>query len=173
MTTWVIKAKEKFLGKIKNINKNTIEKESVTEDMDLSNAKKCWIKETQNNFKQTKNFENIKKQLYLFVDLNGLWRWGGRTQNSNLSYSVIHPYFIPREHYFTKLAVLKSHENVKHNGVRDTINNLREEFWISKSRNYVQQQQSEYSNAIEGLSNQYRSVAKEPPVKQKSFWQDL
>ena len=32
---------------------------------------------------------------------------------------------------------MKSHNNVKHNGVRDTINNLREKFWISKSRNFV------------------------------------
>ena len=30
-----------------------------------------------------------------------------------------------------------SHDDIKHNEVRDTVNNLREEFWISNSRNFV------------------------------------
>ena len=41
------------------------------------------------------------------------------------------------EHYFTKLVVLKSHTNDKHNGLRDTINNFHEEFWTLKGRNFV------------------------------------
>ena len=60
----------------------------------------------------------------------------GRLAKSNLPYSVIYPYFIPKEHYFATLIVLKSHDDIKHEA-RDTISNLREEFWISKSRNFV------------------------------------
>ena len=37
----------------------------------------------------------------------------------------MYPYFISKKHYFVRLIVLKSHDNVKHNGVRETINNLR------------------------------------------------
>ena len=136
ITCWVMKAKTKFLRKI---NKN--KKESVTEEMinsvDLSMTKKLWLREVQNDLRRVENFKNVSYQLDLFEDEDGLWRCGGRLAKSNLPYSVVYPYIIPTEHYFATLIVLKSHDNVKHNGVRDTINNLREEFWISKSRNFV------------------------------------
>ena len=56
------------------------------------------------------------------------WCCGGRLPKSNLPYSVIYPYFIPKEHYFATLIILKGHDDIKHNEVRGTINNLREEF---------------------------------------------
>ena len=103
----------------------------------LSIGKKMWIREVQKDLKNIPNLKNLSTQWVLFEDEDGIWCCGGRLAKSNLPYSVIHPCFIPEEHYFTKLVVLKSHTNVKHNGVRDTINNLREEFWISKGRNFL------------------------------------
>ena len=133
---WVMKAKATFLGKI---NKN--KKESVTEEMikgvDLSMANKMWLQEVQKDLQRIKNFKNMSCQLDLFEDDYGLWRCGGRLAKSNLPYSVIYLYFIPKEHYFATLIVLKRRDNVKRSGVRDTINNLCKEFWIPKSRNFV------------------------------------
>ena len=37
----------------------------------------------------------------------------------------------------TKLLVLKCHEKVLHNGVKQTLNELRNEFWINQGRNYI------------------------------------
>ena len=108
ITFWVMKAKAKFLGKI---NKN--KKESVTEEMinvvDLSMEMKLWLQEVQKDLRRIKNLKNISYQLDLFGDQDGLWRCSGRLAKSNLPYSVIYPYFIPKEHYFATLIVLKSH----------------------------------------------------------------
>ena len=66
-------------------------------------------------------------QLDLFEDEDGLWRCGGRLAKRNLPYSVIYPYFIPKEHYFAVWIILKNQGHFKDKGVRGTINNLREE----------------------------------------------
>ena len=42
-----------------------------------------------------------------------------------------------RNHDLTKLLVLKCHEKVLHNGVKQTLNELRNEFWINRGRNYI------------------------------------
>ena len=103
-----MKAKAKFLEKI---NKN--KKESVTKKMingvDLSMAKKLWLQEEQKDLRRIKNFKKVPYQWDLFEDENGLWA------KSNLPYSVIYTYFIPKEHCFATLVVLKSHANGKHN----------------------------------------------------------
>ena len=79
----------------------------------------------------------------------------------------IHPCFITKEHYFTKLVALKSHANVKHNEVRDTINNLRAEFWNSKERNFVKAIINNYSvcTKLEGPSYTYPRVGSLPDVR--------
>ena len=38
----------------------------------------------------------------------------------------------------TKLQVLICHEKVFHNGVKRTLNEFRNEFWINRGRNYIQ-----------------------------------
>ena len=48
-----------------------------------------------------------------------------------------HPYLLPKKSYFTKLVVINLHEEVKHNGVIETLNNLRTEFWIAQSRTFI------------------------------------
>lgn len=55
---------------------------------------------------------------------------------------------------------MKSQTNVKHNEVRDTINNLHAEFWISKRRNFVKADINSYSvcRKFEGPSYDYPKV---------------
>ena len=91
-----------------------------------------WIREVQKDLKNIPNFKNLCTQLDLFEDEDRIWCCGGRLAKSNLPYSVIHPSFIPKEHYFTKLVVLKSHTNVKRNGVRETINSYAKNFGFLK-----------------------------------------
>ena len=47
-----------------------------------------------------------------------------------INFKFIYPCFIPKEYCFTKLAVLKSHTNVKHNGVRIELNELVNCFFV-------------------------------------------
>ena len=44
-----------------------------------------------------------------------------RIQNCSLPYSAKFPVLLPRKQYFTQLVIRQSHENVKHNGVRETL----------------------------------------------------
>ena len=48
-----------------------------------------------------------------------------------------HPVILPREHHLTKLIVMKAHENVCHNGVKETLTDIRSNFWIIKGRSLV------------------------------------
>ena len=53
--------------------------------------------------------------------------------------STIHPYYVSKEHYFASLLIKfsKCHEQVKHNGVRNTITCLEKEFWIRRARKFI------------------------------------
>ena len=116
-------------------NYNT--KEIISSD-EILQAKTMWIKTVQKDVKSYKHFNDLKKELNLFEDEKSLLRCGGRLGNADIPYNVEFPCILPKEHYFTKLVVLNSHnKEVKHNGVKDTLNYMRSEFWITNSRNYV------------------------------------
>lgn len=87
-----------------------------------------------------KKFGTLKRErdLGLIIDEDELWRCGGRRiDNMNVSYDTCFPYLLSKESYFTKLVVIHSHETVKHNGVKETLNHIRRTFWITRSCNFV------------------------------------
>jgi hypothetical protein len=44
---------------------------------------------------------------------------------------------LPRKHHFTELVILNCYETVKHNGIRETLTELRSNYWIQKGRQAV------------------------------------
>ena len=44
---------------------------------------------------------------------------------------------LPRSHYFTKLVIFKCHDQVMHNRVAETLDQLRSRYWIVKGRQTV------------------------------------
>ena len=48
-----------------------------------------------------------------------------------------YPAILPKDHDFTKLAVMDYHRVVLHGGVNDTLAEVRENFWIVKGRQFV------------------------------------
>ena len=83
------------------------------------------------------SFDSLRLQLNLFLDENGLWRCGGRLVNANLPYSTKYPLLLPRNHPLTPLIVNNAHRRVLHNGVRETLTEVRRKFWIVKGRSLV------------------------------------
>ena len=79
-----------------------------------------------------------KKQFGLFIDLHGIWRCGGRLGEADLSYSSKHPALLCRDQPLTTLIIRNAHERVGHNGVRDTLTEIRSKYWIVKGRRNVQ-----------------------------------
>ena len=45
--------------------------------------------------------------------------------------------FIIKEYRFTELVVIYSHELDLHNGLRETLTQLRSEYWVVKARNFI------------------------------------
>ena len=147
ITAWVIKLvgvwKQKW--RRKNVSQRTRsskakEDEEIYLSLDakcLQEAKRLWIMDAQQLIVTSPKFGQLRHQLDLFEDEFRLIRCGSRLNNAKIENECKHPCLLPKEHLFTKLAVLHAHYLVKHSNMRDTLNQLRSEFWISKCRPYV------------------------------------
>ncbi len=93
-------------------------------------AEHRWILESQGMVKFDRKFEQWRRQLYLFQDDKGVWRCRGSIQNAAVPYSTKHPVLLHKDHPSTFLVTQKAHEQVLHNGVKETLTQLRSRFWI-------------------------------------------
>lgn len=76
-------------------------------------------------------------QLRLFFDDDGLLRVRGRAENAEDSYCSRHPILLPKDSHLGKLIIHHAHAKVFHGGVRDTLTQVRERFWILNARQSV------------------------------------
>ena len=103
----------------------------------LSVAEATWIRESQRVLVNDKLFPMWRRQFGLYQDGDGIWRCGGRLGHANIPPETKHPALLPRNHYLTELMVRRAHERVIHNGVKETLTELRSRFWIIKGRSLV------------------------------------
>lgn len=101
---------------------------------DFEQARLHWIRDCQSRLQGDSRFPLWKRHLDLFVDESGVWRCGGRMSKSCLSTSAKTPILLDRSHY---LIVTDAHLRVLHNGVKDTLTELRSEYWLVKGRQFV------------------------------------
>ena len=96
------------------------------------------IKDAQVSLKTHENFSKWEKQLFLFSDDNGILRYRGRIDNaSNLPYLTKYPVILPGDHHLTALYVRRAHARVLHDGVKETLAELRSQFCVVKGRSVV------------------------------------
>ena len=88
----------------------------------------------------------------------------GRIRNSTLPFNTIHPMILPPDHYVTGLIIQKAHLNVYHNGVKETLIQLRSKFWIVKGRQIVKKYLNKCNTCrkLEGLSYGSPSISQLP-----------
>ena len=112
---------------------------------ELDNAEKYWIKCIQaNSFREEiecltnhSSHNSVRIiQFGLFLD-NGILRCKGRINNSNLLGYTKSPVLLPSKHMYVTLLIRHFHEQIKHNGVDDTLAALRERYWILRGRRSV------------------------------------
>lgn len=72
-----------------------------------------------------------------FLDDDGLIRVGGRLQNSELSFHQKHPILLPRHHQITDNIIREMHDKHHHAGIKATLYNVRQKFWILDGHNQV------------------------------------
>ena len=104
---------------------------------DLLEAELCWICEAQKSFNQEKKFSTWMHQFGLFIDSSGVWRCTGRLDNADIPAAVRHPILLPKKHPLTYLIVQDAHQRIKHNGVKETLVEIRSKYWIIRGRQFV------------------------------------
>jgi hypothetical protein len=104
--------------------------------MERQEAETLWIQDAQ-NLLYGKDMKTLAKQFNLFQDEKGVWRCAGRLSNAELPYAVKYPILLPRGHPLTALVVKEAHERVCHDGVRETLTEIRSKYWIPKGRNFT------------------------------------
>ena len=110
-----------------------------TATADYTRAEKLWIIASQSLLTNHCKFSSWKRQFDLYLDADSFWRCRGRLSNASVPYSTRHPILLLKGHHFTKLIVRRAHERVLHDGVKETLAEIRSKFWIVKGRSFVRQ----------------------------------
>ncbi|GBM13210.1 hypothetical protein AVEN_187982-1 [Araneus ventricosus] len=140
VTAWVVR----FVNALKRKN---AEKGPLTSD-ELTNAEMFWVRITQNDsysneitcLKNNKSLPRDSKLLCLnpFLDSNGILRVTGRLgKSTHLSTFEKHSIILPSKTKLTELLIWDSHKRVFHSGVSHTLVQVREKYWILKSRQTI------------------------------------
>ena len=72
------------------------------------------------------NVPVLVQQFGLFLDEKNVLRYKGRVNESTLSLSAKLPTLLPSKHGFAELVIRNNHEQVKHDGIRNTLAATRE-----------------------------------------------
>ena len=112
---------------------------------EMRDAEILWLKSVQSTvFKHELKLLNkgreknqLIKQLNMFTDENGIIRCQGRIDHSGLPVEAQRPILLPAKHRFTELVIEEAHHTVHHNGIRETLNRIREKYWVLRGRESV------------------------------------
>jgi hypothetical protein len=80
---------------------------------------------------------NIQQQLGIYIDTYGILRCKGRLENADISESARCPILLPKYDWYTRLIVAKTHTEILHSGVSQTLSVVRNRFWIPHGRAIV------------------------------------
>ncbi|XP_045205909.2 uncharacterized protein LOC123558098 [Mercenaria mercenaria] len=123
----------------------TLKKEKVNESYlsseELKKAEKLWLSHVQHkhfsdvleSIRENKG-NNLKVQLGIYKDDDGLLRCKGRLENACLTESARFPLLLPRNDRFTEMVIEKEHKQMLHTGVSQTLSKVRQKYWILHGR---------------------------------------
>ena len=95
----------------------------------MHKSKLLWLKINQRDYISQESFKDLENSLCLKVDENGLYRSTSRLNRAkSLPYNVKRLIILNQKNFLTNLIVLDVHEQIKHNGERQMLAELREEF---------------------------------------------
>ena len=125
-----------------------IRKQKVTFLDMIERAEKLWIlNEQKTHYPEvidkvtgeiSQRKRNPVKQLDLFIDSEGILRCSGRYKYTDITFKSRFPILLPKYSHLTSLIVQYKHVKVKHGGMKATLLELRDEFWIPQARKAVQ-----------------------------------
>jgi len=104
---------------------------------DMEEAEQYWILDVQKSLQHNEKFESWKREFNLFTDRVVILRCRGRLSHADLPYSAKHPILLDANHGFTTLVIRNCHKSVMHDGVKETLTELRSKFWLARGRQVV------------------------------------
>ena len=104
---------------------------------EVAAAEKLWITHAQKDLVIQKDFYALRCQFVLFLDDKGLWRCGGLLQNADIPFAAKHPVLLPRKLPLTALIPRNAHQHVGHNGVKETLTELRQRYWVVRGQSLI------------------------------------
>lgn len=128
----------KFIRTVRSRLQNTSEA-VVADPGDDERSKIHWLRDVQLRLEGHEKFPVWSRQLDLYLDGSQLWRCGGRMRHSDLPLDARNPILLDKRHPITSLIVLDCHRRVMHNGVRETLAELRSTYWLVRGRQFVRQ----------------------------------
>ena len=78
--------------------------------------------------------DNLRTQLGLYIDKNGLIRCKGRLENAEICEGSRYPLLLPNYHRYTDLVIQYYHERAFHTCCAQTLSLIRQKFWIPQGR---------------------------------------
>ena len=84
-----------------------------------------------------KNMGPLKKLGSVFVDADGIIRCSTRLEHADVPNSVKCPKLLPKCDPYTQLVIQSFHEQLLHAGVKQTLAELRYEYWVVQGRSQV------------------------------------
>ena len=104
---------------------------------DFEQARLYRIRDCQSHFQSDSRFSSWKRHMDLFMDESGIWRCGGRLLKSCLLPPAKNPILLDKSHYLTRLIVADAHLRVLHDGVKETLAELRSDYWLVNGCQFV------------------------------------
>ena len=136
----------KFVNLLKNEGKTLLQCMTVADTLWIrQEQEKYFSKEVQfitnkeNESKKVKKNAagNLVRQWSLFLDETGILRCRGRFQYADLSYQTKYPILLPKKSHLTTLIIADRHLSLNHAGTKQTLIQIRSEFWIPSGRRLI------------------------------------
>ena len=105
---------------------------------EINSSKKLWIKHEQSYIINSAKFGKNQNSLKLFCDDENILRSNTRISNfENFNYDKKYPILLRNDSYFSKLVILKTHEDHLHCGVNSTLAFIHSNYWIIRGRQTI------------------------------------
>ena len=124
----------RFVKAIKNNTETNVKQYPSFKE--ITEANEYWIKDNQTDLENEPNFTQLKTQLNIKKDNNGVLRSYGRYKDACLPDETKYP-IVLHKNYFVTLLINYYHIKCYHRGVAQTLSEFRRHFWITKGRSFI------------------------------------
>ena len=132
VTSYVLR----FIDNCKRARKNEQLVLGELSSIERDHAKIMWFRNEQSVISE-KYFKQLQYNLGAYVDEDGVIKLKGRLEHSDLNVSAKFPVLIPKQSGIGDLIIHDAHAKVLHYGRKDTLTEVRSEYWLIQGRSRV------------------------------------